>query len=138
MLAQNVPQSDINRRNSSSDNRTAFEILTAVQDLMDILNAPGVLADKKLAVVVEHASDRQFPPCGAGFANTIKASISLDLHDDLRPNPNRRSKVFNLCNSHAMPLVKSQTLAPAGRAAYHRMLVQESKPAIGPTNAGNP
>ena len=79
MFAEDVPEGDVDCRSGGGDDGATFEILGAVEDLVNVLNATRVLADEEFTEMVDGAGKSPFAPSSAGFSEPVDASVSFDL-----------------------------------------------------------
>ena len=90
-LALDVVQGDVDRRDRSLQDAATLEILAAIHLLPDAADLHRVLADEKLAVVLDGADHRLLARRQSAFAPAVHALVGFDLDDQLvaGADPNR-------------------------------------------------
>ena len=100
MFPQDVPESDVDRRGGGRDDRAPFEILTAVQRLMDVFDLSRILPDQEFAKMVNGSPQCSFPSRSSSLSQAMDAGIGLDLHDEPAAYPYLESKPLDVGDLH--------------------------------------
>ena len=79
VLSQDVPKGDVDGGGDGGNDGSAFVVLSPVQLLVDVLDASRVLADQKVAHLLDGSGHGQLAGGGATLADAVDAPVGLDF-----------------------------------------------------------